>query len=122
MKLIHLLLLLVSVAAAVPATDGSLTGEWRIHRIAGSNESDQTCTFIQKASELTGACSSANGPVQLNGKIEGKKATWTYKAESQGGPVTVVYKGVLDSETKMSGIVTAIEFAIDGEFTATRSK
>ena len=79
-------------------------------------------SFTQKNFELTATCDSANGPVKRSSKIEGKNTTWPYEADSQGGPVSVIYKGALDSETKMSGIVSAIGFAMDGEFTAIRSK
>jgi hypothetical protein len=45
------------------------------------------------------------------------------KSDSPGGPVTVVYTGTVDSgATKITGKVAAIEFSIEGEFTATRSK
>jgi len=104
------------------AVQTSVAGEWQIHRIAAGRESTQTCTFKQKDSDLTGTCSSDSGPVPLTGKVEGKTVTWTYKADSEGGKVTVVYNGTLESETKMSGTVSAVEFSVEGEFTATRSK
>ena len=85
-------------------------------------KSRQDCTFTQKANDLTGTCSSDAGPVQITGKVDGKSVTWTYKGDSAGGPVTVVYKGTIDSVDRIAGTVTAVEFSIEGEFTATRSK
>ena len=122
MKLIFLTALMAAAAVIAPAADTSLTGEWQIQRSAAGNASKQTCTFTQSNSELTGNCSTDGGPVPLSGKVEGTNVTWTYKADSQGGPVTVVYKGTIDSDTKMSGTVSAIEFNVDGEFSGTRSK
>jgi hypothetical protein len=52
--------------------------------------------------------------------VDDKNVTWTEKSESEGGPVTVVYKGTIESATKMTGKVTAVEFSIEGEFKATR--
>ena len=77
---------------------------------------------LRRINDLTGSCTSDNGPVKISGKIDGKKATWTYKSQHDGSPLTVIYKGTLDSLTKITGTVSAVEFGIDGEFTATRSK
>jgi hypothetical protein len=60
--------------------------------------------------------------VQISGKVDGTKVTWTYKGESPGGVVTVVYTGTVESPLKITGKVTAVEFSIEGEFTATRAK
>jgi preprotein translocase subunit SecD len=98
-----------------------LNGKWRVHRSAAGRESEQECTFSQNAGVLTGSCAQGQGTVALNGKVEGDHVTWTIKTESEGGPVTVVYDGKIDSASKLSGKVTAVEFSIEGEFTATRA-
>ena len=101
----------------------SVAGEWQIQRSVGGSESSQTCTFVQKDAELTGSCSTPAGAVQLTGTVNGKTVTWTIKQESsQGGTVTVAYKGTIETDTKMSGTVTAGEYGIDGEFVATKAK
>ena len=116
-------LLVASAALASAADDSSLTGKWQIQRSAAGNESQQDCTFTQKNSDLTGTCDSADRPtVQISGKVDGKAVTWTYKGESPGGPVTVVYTGTVESANKVTGKVTAVEFSIEGDFTATRAK
>ena len=123
MKVLLLTFVLATGAIAVPVDDStSLSGKWQIQRSAAGRESQQECTFVQKKNDLTGSCSSDRGAVEISGKVDGKKVTWTYKADSEGGPVTVVYKGTFDSATKISGTVTAIEFSIEGEFIATQSK
>jgi hypothetical protein len=115
-------LLAAAVVLPAAAREASLSGKWQIQRSAAGNESQQECTFAQKDSDLTGSCSSDRGTVEISGKVDGKSVTWTYKSESPGGPVTVVYEGTLDSADKITGKVTAVEFSIEGEFTATRVK
>ena len=123
MRLVLLSLLLASAAVLAPAADdASLSGKWQIQRSAAGRESQLDCTFTQKNSDLTGSCSSDRGKVEISGKVDGKSVTWTHKSESEGGPVTVVYQGTVESATKITGKVTAIEFSIEGEFTATRSR
>jgi len=117
-----LLACLLAAASANAADDGSLTGKWQIQRSAGGNDSRQDCTFTQKEKELTGTCQDDRGTVKISGKVDGKKVTWTYKGESPGGPVTVVYTGAVEGADKISGSVEAVEFSITGEFTATRSQ
>jgi hypothetical protein len=119
---LRLFSLLAFTVAVVSAADPSLPGEWKIQRSVAGRDSTQTCTFTQKENDLTGTCNTQNGAVKLTGKVDGKKVTWTIKTDSEGGPVTVVYTGTVDSDSLMSGTVTAVEFSIDGQFTATRSK
>ncbi|HXA49675.1 MAG TPA: hypothetical protein VNV86_05205 [Candidatus Acidoferrum sp.] len=102
--------LFAAAGLATAAGETSLSGKWQIERNAGGNQSRQDCTITQKDNDLTGSCSSDRGPVEIKGKVDGKNVTFTYKGDSAGGPVTVVYKGTIDSADKMSGTVTAVEF------------
>ena len=116
-------LLAAAAVLASAADDASLSGKWQIQRSAAGNESQQDCTFTQKDRDLTGTCSATDREtVQISGKVDGKRVTWTYKGESPGGPVTVVYTGAVESASKITGKVTAVEFSIEGDFTATRAK
>ena len=120
------LIAFVLTAAAVfasAADDASLSGKWQIQRSAAGNDSQQDCTFAQKNNDLTGTCDSTDrGTVQISGKVDGKNVAWTYKGDSPGGPVTVVYTGTVESATKITGKVTAVEYSSEGDFTATREK
>ena len=107
---------------ALAADNASLSGKWRIHTSAAGSESDQSCTFAQKDNDLTGNCNTNRGTVQISEKIDEKKVTWTYKSEYNGSPLTVTFKGTLESTTKITGTVRAEEFGVEGEFTATQSK
>jgi hypothetical protein len=122
MRKTSLAFLLAVGIQALAADDTSLSGKWQIQRSVGGNESSQECTLTQKDGDLNGTCSSDRGTVEISGKVTGKNVTFTYKGDSQGGPVTVVYKGTIQSPAKMTGTVAAIEFSIEGEFTAVRAK
>jgi hypothetical protein len=108
------------LAAAQPET---LSGKWKVHNSAAGNESTQDCTFTQAESEMKGSCITSQGTtVQIAGKIDGKAVDWTYKSEYNGSPLTVVYKGKIQDSGKITGSVTAVEFGVEGEFTATLEK
>lgn len=124
MKSLLLTLAIASTAAVVLAADApsSVSGQWQLHQSIADNESDETCTFMQKDNDLTGSCQSDNGSGNLTGKVDGKKITWVYKSQYNGGPITVSYQGMLGSPDKMAGTVDVAEYSVDGNFTATRSK
>ena len=122
MRTLAPLVLLACPVAFASAAEPNLDGEWKIERRTFDRESRQICTFSQKANVLGGSCNSRSGPVKLTGKVEGQKVNWTVKTESEGGPVTIIYKGAIDSPNTMSGTVSALEFGVSGEFKAMRSK
>jgi hypothetical protein len=124
MKIPLLCLLLTSGAAhSWAAEDTNLAGKWQIHNSISGNESDQVCTLTQKGTDITGSCTSPQGPnVEISGKINGNKVTLMYKSEYNGTALTVNYQGVLDSGTKITGSVNVPEFGAAGDFTATQSK
>lgn len=113
----------VLILSAAYADDPiSLTGKWQVQNSIAGNESTQNCTFTQKDADLTGSCESANGKVEITGKIEGKRVIWTYKSQYEGNPLTVSYDGTVESATKIAGTVSVPEYSVTGEFTATQSK
>ena len=116
--------MLLPTAAAVLmfAQGASLTGKWDVHLNVGGTDRDQTCTFTQKDNDLTGTCDTDNGAVQIAGKVDGKKVTWAFKSAYNGSPLTVTFRGSIDSPTKISGPVIVEEMGIEGSFTATPSK
>ena len=123
MKTVLRYALAISMAALpVAAAEDTLTGKWQVHQNIAGNESDQTCAFTQTGGELTGSCDSTQGgKVQVTGKVEAKKISWSFKTEYNGTPLTVKYTGTLDSG-KIAGTVEVPEFSVDGDFTATQSK
>lgn len=121
-KILLLSALLASATVMLHADDTpALSGNWQVHNDIAGNESDQSCTFTQKGTDLTGSCSSDSGSVAVTGRINGKNITWSYKSEYNGQPLTVIYNGGMESSTKIVGSVSVPEFGADGDFTATQS-
>ena len=116
------LLLLSTVAFAAPADTVSMAGKWHIHSSIAGNDSESDCTFEQKDGNLSGTCTSNNGSVNITGKVDGKKVTWSYKSEYNGSPLTVTHEGMLNGSDKIFGTASVPEYSVDGDFTAARSK
>lgn len=116
------LLLIFAAALAVAADNASVAGKWHVHTSMAGNENDSDCTFVQKDADLTGTCTSDQGSVNITGKVDGKKVTWSYKSEYNGTPLTVNHEGTLTADNKITGTATVPEFSVDGDFTATQAK
>ncbi len=110
------------LAASLAFAADPLTGQWQVHSTIAGNENNLTCTFHTKEQDLTGTCTSDNGTVNITGKIDDKKVTWSYKSDYNGSPLTVNYEGKRESGTKITGTVTVAEFSVDCDFTATPSQ
>src|SRR5579863_401330 len=120
MKVSLALLALLTASALLEAqTTASVTGKWKVHTVM-VQESDSTCTFTQKDTELTGTCEGDNGKNDITGKVEGNKVTWSFKTDYNGSPLTVSYEGKLDSDAKMTGATHVAEMGLDGDFTAVK--
>ena len=112
---------LLSVAASAVA-DTTLTGKWQVHTRISDRETDWSCAFTQSGSDLSGTCSADAGSGNVTGKIDGRKVTWTHKFNSSAnGPITLNFRGALNSATDITGSVNVEEYGVDGEFTATPS-
>jgi len=122
MKSTLLSFFLASAALVAAADPPSLAGKWQVHSNIMGYENDLTCTFSQKENELAGSCGGDQGAVNISGKVDGQNVIWVYKSEYNGGPITLTYKGSLQSPEKIAGSVSVEEYNVDGEFTATLSK
>jgi hypothetical protein len=116
------LLFISAVALAAAADNASVAGKWHVHTSIAGNDSDSDCTFVQKDADLTGTCTSDQGSVNITGKVDGKKVTWSFKSEYNGSPLTVNHDGTLTADNKITGTATVPEFSVDGDFTATQAK
>ncbi|HTW81210.1 MAG TPA: hypothetical protein VME23_16800 [Terracidiphilus sp.] len=111
-----------ALAATTSAGDSaSLSGKWNIHNSIAGNENDATCTFVQTNSDLSGTCPGPDGDVKFTGKIDGKKASWSYETQYNGSQLTMKYEGTLDSG-KLTGSVTVDPYGVSGDFTGTPQK
>jgi hypothetical protein len=123
MRILVLSFLLASAALVAAAADkDSLSGKWQVHQSIGGNENSQTCTFTQNGNDLSGSCGVEDKTVQIVGKVDDKKVTWSYKTEYNGSPLTLQYTGTIDPQNKISGTLLVEEFSVEGEFTATQAK
>ena len=113
---------LTAAAATAHAENASIAGKWHIHDSIGGNDSDSDCVFEQKDADLTGTCKIETGSVKITGKVDGKKATWSYKSEYNGSPLTVTHEGTLGADNKITGTASVPEYSVDGDFTATQAK
>lgn len=120
--------LLLTSAAVLFATSAfaagpDLNGQWSVHNSIAGNESDHTCSFVQKDNAITGTCKSMEGKdLPVTGTVEGNKLTWKYDSEYNGSPLTLVYTATWADSGKISGSVEVQPFNVSGDFTATPSK
>lgn len=108
--------------AAVAADKGAFSGKWQVSQSIGGHDNTQSCTFTQNGNDLSGSCGAEDKTLQISGKIDDKKVTWSYKSEYNGSPLTVKYSGTIDAQNKISGTMTVEEFSVEGEFTATQAQ
>ena len=118
MKTLLVSLLLGAAALAAPADNPKFAGKWQVHSSIAGTEVDMVCTFTQKDDALAGNCVSDQGTVEITGKVNGDKVSWSYKTEYQGTPLTVKYDGAVDSDNKIKGSVDVPEFGVGGDFAA----
>lgn len=123
MKTIFLSFILAAFTIAVAADTAPLTGNWQVHTNIADRQSEWNCAFVQTANDLAGTCESPAGSGAITGKIDDKKVTWTQKFNSEAnGPITLNFRGALNSATNITGFVTVAEYGVDGEFSATQTK
>lgn len=123
MKKLIFPLLLAAASAVTFAADAPFDGKWQVHSSIAGNDNDLSCTFTQKDIELTGTCTSSDKvTVNITGKVDGKKVSWSYKSEYNGTPLTVEYTGTVDTVNKITGTVNVPEFSAEGDFTASQVK
>ena len=118
-----LTLLAAAVAAVGLAQENApVSGKWNLHLSIAGYESDLACTFTQTGGDVTGECKGEQGSVSITGKVDNKDVTMQHKSEYNGDELTLIYKGKLESSSKIVGAVTVQPMGVDGEFTATQSK
>ena len=104
MRILFLQLLLISAAVLASGADkATFSGKWQIRQTIAGNENTQTCTFTQNGNDLTGSCVSEQNTVQISGKVDDKKVTWSFKTEYNGSPLTLRYSGPLTRRTRSTG-------------------
>ena len=118
--MLPILALLLSLhAAPAPATD-TLAGRWQIKGDVMGNPVNETCTFTQADSVLTGNCAGEDGEAALlAGEIKGGKVTFWHGGDWEGQALTIVYSGTMSSKTELKGTIEVRPMNAAGTFTMT---
>lgn len=125
-------LALVLAFSAVPAAGqgapapapAPVSGAWKVAGDIMGYPVDQLCTFAQDGKKLTGSCKSSDDKanVEINGEVDDKKATWSFKTEYNGEAITVTFKGTLDDATHLKGDIDVQPLGASGTFTAQKEE
>lgn len=112
----------LSASAALAAQPPDISGKWNIHNDIGGSESDMTCTFVQKRTDLSGTCKSEEKSYTIAGTVNDTKLMFKYGSEYNGTPLTLVYTATIDGMAKIAGAVEVEPLGVTGEFAATPLK
>ncbi len=116
---------------AVPATETTsaasaknIAGTWKVETFAGGQPVIVTVNFEQNGDSLSGTLSSDVGDGSVStGKVSGENVDATLLISFQGQPLTVIMKGKLEGDAKMSGTLTPEGLGLgDLSFTGTKEK
>ncbi|MFL6333276.1 MAG: hypothetical protein ACJ754_08050 [Pyrinomonadaceae bacterium] len=123
-RLVTLLLVLAFSAAPALGQGTPLAGTWKVTGDISGYPVDQLCTFTQDGKKLAGSCKSADdkGSVEINGEVDDKKVTWSFKSEYNGQPITVTFKGTLDEPTQFKGDIDVQPLGAPGTFSAKKEE
>lgn len=122
MKSVAFLALVAASSVALQTQPPSIGGAWTVRADISGNQSESSCTFTQKESDLTGTCNSDRGAVMITGKVDGKTVSWQFDTQYEGQTLTVYYNGTSQSAEKITGTVNVQPMNVSGEFTATKTK
>lgn len=108
--------------STVPAKN--IAGTWKVETFAGGQPVTVNVVFEQNGDSLSGTLSSDFGGGSVSqGKISGENVDATLLISFQGQPLTVILKGKLEGDTKMSGTLTPEGLGLgDLAFTGTKEK
>ncbi len=115
-------LAVLSAGLTFAAEASPFDGKWQVYTSIAGNDNEMTCTITVTDKVLSGKCASERGEIVITGKVDGNKASWSYKTDYQGSPLTVVYDGTLNPATGIQGGVNVAEFGVTGEFSAKQAK
>ncbi len=106
------------------ASAKNIAGTWKIETNAGGQPVVVTVNFVQNGDILSGTLTSDVGDGSVStGKVSGENVEATLILNFQGQPLTVIIKGKLEGNAKMSGMLTPEGLGIgDLAFTGTKEK
>lgn len=95
---------LAALASPVPAQTADLSGQWSFHVTTDAGSGDPEFTLKQEGAKLTGKYRGQLGDADVTGKVEGNQVTIEFTI-SMGGGATIIYKGTVESPSRMKGTV-----------------
>ncbi len=108
---------LVAVAGA-QAQAADITGKWQFNVTTDAGSGEPRFDLKQENGKITGKYSGQLGDADVSGTVEGDQVTIEFTI-SMGGGARIIYKGTIDSATKMKGTVDLAGQAT-GTWTATK--
>jgi hypothetical protein len=98
-------LLVAGSAASAVQRRSNVAGTWQVWVDVGDTHATPIVVLQQKGGVLTGTITQPRGQQKLTGTIEGNDAVFAFEAVRDGRTVTGVYRGKVESRTKMTGTV-----------------
>lgn len=95
---------ILALAGLAPGLAADVSGKWTFTlEISGVGTFNPNFEFKQDGEKLTGKYSGGLGNADLTGTVKGDQIEFSFKADYNGDPLTVVYKGTVESGSKMKG-------------------
>lgn len=101
LRSIRNLLLFALIPMAALAHD--ITGKWIFQVDTDAGSGSPTFVFKQAGEKLTGTYSGLFGSAELTGTVKGDDIEFSFEAEAEGQKAKIVYKGKIESASKMKG-------------------
>lgn len=101
LKFTRAMLLLVLISAAAFAHD--VTGKWTFQVETDAGSGSPTFVFKQAGEKLTGTYTGLFGTAELTGTVKGDEIEFSFEAGTADQKAKIVYKGKIESATKMNG-------------------
>lgn len=119
--MVNLLILALLSLPTVAAQKIDLTGHWVFDVQTDAGGGNPAFTFKQEGDTLTGTYKGLFGESALTGTVSGTTVKFSFSADAQGTPITVVYEGEIVSNDSLKGKVD-LGGVGQGTFTGTRQK
>ena len=124
-RLLGGMLLVAAVAIAAPGIAAQaktdLTGEWVFDVQTEAGSGSPSFVFTQAGEKLTGKYKGTFGEADLTGTVTGTAVKFSFSADAQGTPITIVYQGEVENNTSIKGTVDLGGIG-SGTFTGKRTK
>lgn len=95
--------MLLAALVSVAAFAHDVTGKWVFDVNTDAGSGSPTFVFKQAGEKLTGTYSGAFGSAELSGSVKGDDIEFSFEAGTADQKAKIVYKGKIESATKMSG-------------------